>query len=177
MAMRTIKQSSSSGRRTRQIRRTKNLAACGAVVASCMSLGVFAASASPAPGPSASHPPGINPHLVGTYDVTLTLNLNLPTCGFNSGTYTGQMTLNGDGSWMSSGFPGSLGGSWIELGKSSVALSDVDTTSCGHGSSGGSYVATVTKTATGTYDFGSTTKPGILNSPYNWNGTWTASQT
>jgi hypothetical protein len=164
--------------------KAKALAACAAVMASCTSLGALAASASASASASAhsaprgGHTPGINPHLVGTYDVTFALNLNLPSpCGFNTGTYTGQMTLNGDGSWSTSGLPGSLGGSWIELGKSSIALSDLDTASCGYGKSGGSYVATVTKTSTGTYDFGSATKPGILNSPYNWNGTWTANQT
>jgi hypothetical protein len=175
--MRMTKNSYGEGR-AQHWNRTKTLAACSALIASCMSVGVLAASASTASAPHGSHTPGINPHLVGTYDLTLTLNLNLSSpCGFNSGTYTGQVTLNGDGSWTSTGLPGSLGGSWIELGKTTVALSDVDTVSCGYGMSGGSYVATVTKTAAGTYDFGSATKPGILNSPYNWNGTWTATQT
>lgn len=136
-------------------------------------LGIVAA------GASGSSTPGVNPKLLGTYNASFTVSVN--TCS-GSGTYTGQLTLKADGTWTSSGLQSPLdviGGSWLELG-TTIALSDTNGIDPCFSSNphGGTYTVKVTKnTTTGKYLFGAASSPGILNSPYNWSGTWYASQT
>jgi hypothetical protein len=156
------------------MKRIKLAVLFAAVIGLCVGLGALTAGAL-SPHSAPDRPAGVSKKYAGSYQFTITVN-NVDSCGFTAGvTYTGSIFLNDDGTWTSSGVPGDLEGSWLEYNGAVIALSDVGSLSCGNGSSGGTYLAAISGSK-GNYQFGNSSKQGILNSPYNWYGNWYATE-
>lgn len=104
------------------------------------------------------------PALVGTYNASATLNNG-------DGTFTGQITLNNDGTWTSTVIPVcAASGTWLAT-TTTISLSDNNT---GCGATDGVVLMAVVGAGP---ILGSPTSPGYLNSPFFTSGSWYASHT